>query len=171
MLNHNVFHRTNILAKTKLVAQAFDTYAKCEQHAQLGMLHEGEAVHAAMFTCSATATHTANQGSSGNSLPSGGLGSGGTGVSVPVGSSAESSAAGEKQIFSNIETIDVFYAMQLYNSALLELDSYLLQYNAFCKQQLKKAHTIRVSVGELLKSTVKAFAYEQFRVWQDSATM
>lgn len=54
---------------------------------------------------------------------------------------------------------------------LLRLDSLLLQYNAFVKQQQKKCDKVSASVAELLKSTVKAFAFEQFRVWQDSSSM
>lgn len=57
--------------------------------------------------------------------------------------------------FHNLQNVDVWLSMQLYNTDLIDLDSTMLQYNAFCKQQQKKANSIGVSVGELLKSTVK----------------
>ena len=64
-------------------------------------------------------------------------------------------SATQVDCFHNLQNVDVWLAMQLYNTDLIDLDSTMLQYNAFCKQQQKKANSIGVSVGELLKSTVK----------------
>jgi hypothetical protein len=61
----------------------------------------------------------------------------------------------KESCFNNLQTVDVWLAMQLYNTDLIELDSTMLQYNAFCKQQQKKAAAIGAKVGELLQSTVK----------------
>eukprot|EP01034_Spumella_vulgaris_P021587 gene21587-27625_t len=136
--------RNQIASKSKIAAQSYEVYSKCQQDSQFNMMAESDAVHESLVQSSATSTeHT---------------------VQVTPVEEKES-------CFLHLQNVDVWLAMQLYNTDLIDLDSTMLQYNAFCKQQQKKAGTIGGKVGELLQSTVKVFAYEQFRVWQDSASM
>eukprot|EP01038_Epipyxis_sp_PR26KG_P010985 gene10985-14758_t len=67
--------------------------------------------------------------------------------------------------------IDMWLAVQTFYNDVNDLDSSLLVYKAFCNQQIKRSKQISMTVEALLKSTIKAFAHEQFRVWQDSSVM
>jgi hypothetical protein len=72
--------------------------------------------------------------------------------------------------FGNLDSIDLWYAIQLYFSAATNVDSVLLMYHAFSKMQLRKLNDISSTIDELLQVTLKTFSTEQFRAWEDCSS-
>jgi hypothetical protein len=72
--------------------------------------------------------------------------------------------------FNNLDSVDLWYAIQLYFSMATNVDSVLLMYHAFSKMQLRKLQDISTTIDELLQVTLKALSTEQFRAWEDCSS-
>lgn len=97
--------RGSVLAKSKQVEQSYEVYRKCVEGSQLSMMSESEALHCALNYCSATFT-----GGNKFVVPP---------LEAPAGSAAAAVAA-SGDVFSNLQSVDVWLAMQLYNADLIE---------------------------------------------------
>jgi hypothetical protein len=72
--------------------------------------------------------------------------------------------------FTNMETLDVWLAIQMYFATATAADSALLMYHAFSKMQVRRLSEIATTIDELLQVTLKTFSTEQFRAWEDCSS-
>lgn len=98
-----------------------------------------------------------------------GLSSAGLGVSPSPSSPAPANSSPRKPSLSTARN-DVWLAMQRYYRACSKADAELLIYCAFATQQRKVARMTGSRVAALLQSTVKVFAHEQCRAFEDGVT-
>lgn len=66
---------------------------------------------------------------------------------------------------------DVWMAVQRYKRAAVEADGSLYIYHAFSSQQRRETRIASQRVVALLNATIKVFAHEQSRVWEDASAM
>ena len=72
--------------------------------------------------------------------------------------------------FTNLESQDLWLAIQLYFNGANSVDSVLLMYHAFSRLQLRKLRDVSASIDELLKLTLRAFSSDQFHAWEDCSS-
>jgi hypothetical protein len=71
--------------------------------------------------------------------------------------------------FANLENQDIWLAIQLYFADANAVDSKLLHYHAFSRQQLRRLQELSQSMTELLRTTLKVFADDQSAAWEEAA--
>lgn len=72
--------------------------------------------------------------------------------------------------FTNLESQDLWLAIQLYFTGANSVDSVLLMYHAFSRLQLRKLRDVSASIDELLKLTLRTFSSDQFHAWEDCSS-
>ena len=91
--------RGTILAKSKQVENSYEVYRKSVEGSQLSMMAESDALYQALYHSSATFT-------------------GGNKFVTSIETTSSGSGAGD--VFSQLQSVDVWLAMQMYNSDLIE---------------------------------------------------
>lgn len=132
--------------------ESFEDYKICQDGSHLELQAESEILFSSIYNIGASLSESS---SISNSM---------------VASTTFSHLHSEKFIDGSTVN-DVWSAVKRYHWNLIGADSALLLYNALRKQQQKRVERVSASVSALLRATVKAFAHEQFRVWEDAADM
>lgn len=149
--------RTNLRKKEEILQRSLAGYKQVFQMSRVMSATEGARLQSSLY--SGSASDESNGGGGGDG--------GGTSTSTTSTSSTTTSVtspldAGQK--------MDVWQAMQRYIRACSEADAELHVFCAFATQQRKVARMTGSRVAALLQSTVKVFAHEQCRAFEDGVT-